>query len=87
MSFRLREWLRRLCCTITRQYNDSDEELRFHLAMAVIDRVPGLLDRAAHAKQPFRDRLIEHGLYVREHGEDMPEIRDWAWSCPVAEAS
>ena len=34
MSFRLREWLRRLYCTITRQYNDSDEELRFHLAMA-----------------------------------------------------
>jgi len=59
---------------------------RFHLAMAVIDRVPGLLDRAAHARQHFCDRLIEHDLYVREHGEDMPDIRDWAWPCPPAEA-
>ena len=52
---------------------------RFHLAMAVIDRVPGLLDRAAHARQHFCDRLIEHDLYVREHGEDMRDIRAWLW--------
>lgn len=54
---------------------------RFHLAMAVIDRVPGLIDRAGHVHQHCRDRLIEHGRYICEHGEDMPEIRDWAWPC------
>jgi xylulose-5-phosphate/fructose-6-phosphate phosphoketolase len=52
---------------------------RFHLAMDVIDRVPGLGARAAHAKQHFRDKLIEHRHYVGEHGEDMPEIQNWRW--------
>ncbi len=56
--------------------NDLD---RFHLAADVIDRVPRLRDMAAHFKQMLRDRLIEHKRYVWEHGEDMPEIRDWKW--------
>jgi xylulose-5-phosphate/fructose-6-phosphate phosphoketolase len=41
--------------------------------------VPGLATKAAHVKQQFRDTLIEHARYVREHGEDMPEIRKWVW--------
>ncbi|HTN60284.1 MAG TPA: phosphoketolase family protein, partial [Devosia sp.] len=53
---------------------------RFHLAIAALDRLPGLSVRATRAKQQFRHKLIEHARYVREHGEDMPEIRDWAWS-------
>jgi xylulose-5-phosphate/fructose-6-phosphate phosphoketolase len=56
--------------------NDLD---RFHLAGDVIDRVPRLRDVAAHFKQFLRDRLIEHKRYVVEHGEDMPEVRDWKW--------
>ena len=56
--------------------NDLD---RFHLAGDVIDRVPRLRDMAAHFKQFLRDRLIEHKLYVVEHGEDMPEVRNWKW--------
>lgn len=52
---------------------------RFHLAIEAIDRVPGLVTRAAQAKQGFRDRLTAHKLYIREHGEDMPEIQGWKW--------
>jgi xylulose-5-phosphate/fructose-6-phosphate phosphoketolase len=52
---------------------------RFHLAIAAIDRVPGLVTRAARAKQDFRDRLTAHKLHIREHGEDMPEIQGWKW--------
>ncbi|WP_411901507.1 phosphoketolase family protein [Methylorubrum thiocyanatum] len=52
---------------------------RFHLAIEAIDRVPGLVTRAAQAKQGFRDRLTAHKLYIREHGEDMPEIKGWKW--------
>ena len=52
---------------------------RFHLAIDVIDRVPGLSGRSAHLRQWLRDKLIDHARYVRAHGEDMPEIADWRW--------
>jgi len=56
--------------------NDLD---RLHLAIDVIDRVPGLQKVAAYQKQHLRDKLIEHKLYIAEHGDDMPEIRNWRW--------
>jgi xylulose-5-phosphate/fructose-6-phosphate phosphoketolase len=56
--------------------NDLD---RFHLAADAIDRLPQLGYRAAYAKQAIRDKLIEHNAYIREHGIDMPEIREWRW--------
>ncbi len=56
--------------------NDID---RFHLAGDVIDRVPRLINQAAYVKQDLRDRLNSHRLYVNEHGDDMPEIKDWRW--------
>ena len=57
---------------------------RFHLAIEVIERVPGLGIAAAHIKQQFRDALIEHSHYVCEHGEDMPEIQNWGWPYKTA---
>jgi len=56
--------------------NDLD---RFHLVADVIDRVPKLGYLAAYAKQTTREKLIEHKGYIRKHGEDMPEIRNWQW--------
>ncbi|MGN6537179.1 MAG: phosphoketolase, partial [Mesorhizobium sp.] len=52
---------------------------RFHLAMEAIDRVPGLSAKAAAARQELADKLVQHTHYVREYGEDMPEIRNWHW--------
>jgi xylulose-5-phosphate/fructose-6-phosphate phosphoketolase len=57
---------------------------RFHLAMDVIERVPALGTKAAHVKQQFRDKLIEHRGYIDEHGEDMPEIQNWDWPYKTA---
>ena len=52
---------------------------RFHLASEVIERVDGLAVTAAHIKQQFRDELLEHSRYIRQHGEDMPKITEWTW--------
>jgi xylulose-5-phosphate/fructose-6-phosphate phosphoketolase len=52
---------------------------RFNLVNDVIDRVPGLAERAAYAKQAIRDKLQDHKRYINERGEDMPEIRNWRW--------
>jgi xylulose-5-phosphate/fructose-6-phosphate phosphoketolase len=52
---------------------------RFHLVEAVIDFVPGLGERVAHLRQRLRDKLVEHREYIREHGDDMPEIKGWKW--------
>ena len=53
---------------------------RFHLAMAVIDRVPRLEDISATVREKFKNALIEHHQYIRTHGEDMPEINNWQWT-------
>ncbi len=57
----------------------QNEVDRFHLAANAIDRVPRLGASADHVAQRLRDKLVEHRRYIRAHGEDMPEIRDWMW--------
>ncbi len=52
---------------------------RFNLAMDVIDRVPRLQATSGHARETLKNKLIEHRVYVRSHGEDMPEIQHWQW--------
>jgi xylulose-5-phosphate/fructose-6-phosphate phosphoketolase len=56
--------------------NDMD---RFHLVMDVIERVPGLRQRAAGLRQEMQDERLRHRLYTREHGDDSPDVRDWVW--------
>jgi xylulose-5-phosphate/fructose-6-phosphate phosphoketolase len=56
--------------------NDLD---RYHLVIDAIDRVPGLSNRAAHLRQLMMDKRVQARAYTREHGEDAPEVRDWAW--------
>jgi xylulose-5-phosphate/fructose-6-phosphate phosphoketolase len=56
--------------------NDLD---RYHLVMDVIDRVPGLGSRAAGLRQLMVDARLRARAWTRQHGEDLPEVRDWAW--------
>jgi xylulose-5-phosphate/fructose-6-phosphate phosphoketolase len=57
--------------------NDLD---RFHLVGDVVDRLPQLGSRAAYAQQAIREKLLDHKHYVRTHGDDLPEVRDWKWT-------
>jgi xylulose-5-phosphate/fructose-6-phosphate phosphoketolase len=56
--------------------NDLD---RFRLVIDVIDRVPGLADRAGHVRQHMEERRLAARAYTRDHGDDPPDIRDWSW--------
>jgi phosphoketolase len=56
--------------------NDLD---RYHLAIDAIDRIPGLAVRAAYVTQEARDLLTARREYVREYGDDPPEIKEWTW--------
>ena len=57
--------------------NDLD---RFHLAGDAIDRLPQLGARRRRICDRYlTDQLTEHRSYIREHGEDMPAVRDWRW--------
>ena len=58
---------------------------RFHLVIDVIDRVPGLSDRAAWLRQQMADSLVRHRTWICEYGEDLPEVRDWVWPGCLAE--
>ncbi len=56
--------------------NDLD---RFHLVMDVVDRLPQTGDKGLALKRRLKGKLIEHTQYIRKHGQDMPEIRNWQW--------
>jgi xylulose-5-phosphate/fructose-6-phosphate phosphoketolase len=52
---------------------------RFHLAIEAIERVPGLKEKVPEVLESLRAKLVEHHAYVREYGEDMPDVRNWKW--------
>ena len=56
--------------------NDLD---RYHLVIDVIDRVATLGPRAAGLRQEMVDARLEARTWTREHGEDIPEVANWAW--------
>jgi xylulose-5-phosphate/fructose-6-phosphate phosphoketolase len=56
--------------------NDID---RFHLVIDTINRLPQTGSQGVYLKQQLQDKLVEHKHYIEKYGEDMPEIRNWAW--------
>jgi xylulose-5-phosphate/fructose-6-phosphate phosphoketolase len=52
---------------------------RFHLAIHAICLVPQAGKRGDGLQERLRARLVEHRQYIRAHGHDLPEVRDWNW--------
>jgi xylulose-5-phosphate/fructose-6-phosphate phosphoketolase len=53
---------------------------RFDLALDVIDRVPRLQASSGRVREELKNKIIEHRIHTRTHGEDMPEVRNWQWT-------
>jgi xylulose-5-phosphate/fructose-6-phosphate phosphoketolase len=51
---------------------------RFHLVLSALDRLPAGEREAALAVE-LREKLRAHRIYIEQHGQDMPEIREWRW--------
>jgi xylulose-5-phosphate/fructose-6-phosphate phosphoketolase len=56
--------------------NDLD---RYHLASDAIARIASLGSRGAEVSRMLGDTLTRHRAYINEHGEDMPDVREWRW--------
>jgi xylulose-5-phosphate/fructose-6-phosphate phosphoketolase len=53
---------------------------RYQLAIEAMRRVPRIQNRIAPLIVECEEMLVKHHVYVRAHLEDLPEIRDWAWT-------
>jgi xylulose-5-phosphate/fructose-6-phosphate phosphoketolase len=52
---------------------------RYQLALDAIRRIPRLSDQVEKATARYWTAMERHKLYIGEHGDDMPEVRDWCW--------
>jgi xylulose-5-phosphate/fructose-6-phosphate phosphoketolase len=53
---------------------------RFHLCIEALRRSG--YDQAGPLIEWCQGKLAEHEVYIREQGDDLPEVRDWIWTDP-----
>lgn len=59
-----------------------NETSRFHLVIEALRRSRRPHAHAEILADECREVLKKHAAYVREHFEDLPEIRQWSWVTP-----
>ena len=58
---------------------------RYQLAIDALSHVPRLRSHSLDAMSYFESQLRRHHTYIREHFEDMPEIRNWHWTADFSQ--
>jgi xylulose-5-phosphate/fructose-6-phosphate phosphoketolase len=53
---------------------------RYHLVLEALRRSARVPEGGAALAEHCHAMLARHHGYIREHFEDMPEIRDWNWA-------
>ena len=53
---------------------------RYQLALDAIRRIPRLAAQVEVETARYWATMERHKLYISEHGDDMPEVRDWRWA-------
>jgi xylulose-5-phosphate/fructose-6-phosphate phosphoketolase len=52
---------------------------RYHLVLNALRRARRIAPGAQALERHCETMLVRHHAYIREHLEDMPEVRDWTW--------
>lgn len=60
---------------------------RFHLAIDALKYVSRMRSTVSPVIDMFSRKLYDHHSNIREHLEDMPEIRNWHWTADFSEPS
>lgn len=58
---------------------------RYHLVIDALKHVPRLRSQVSDTIDFFSRKLYDHSVYIRQHFEDMPEIRNWHWTSDFKE--
>ncbi len=52
---------------------------RYHLVIDVLKHLEKQGSKEIYLMEKMKNKIIEHNAYIREYGEDMPEIKNWKW--------
>ncbi len=52
---------------------------RYHLVIDVIKHLKIQGSKEIYLMEKMKNKIIEHNAYIREYGEDMPEVKNWKW--------